>query len=468
MGDNPLGFLFGLGSNALFALDTLRQQQEARGSNEALLKGGLDLFLGQGGVDTSSFNIPSIAGHQLRNPYDAMGGSRQFQNDMTSRFASDWAGQKNEFGRFSDWLNSATGSRESRLLGEYDRGAGGVLGYAGDRVGSTMGLLRSGLGDVQNRMGARSQEALSGYANAFQDSYGQLQDRYARGMANLEGMGEQARKDINTQYKANEGRISADLAARGLGNTTVRQNLLQGNLREKMDTTGRLDESLRQQRLATDAALSGDVAAAKGADALNWSNLISGLRGDEATAAANATGILGNAYSGLTGDVMSTMGNLFGNRMNLSTGLSGQTLDTAAGLRQGAMGINDAYRQNVTNLAAQQGAYRMDLGNQANANYMNTLLGTSFGYPSMSAYDIMSAFGSGRGGLEATTDAMNLQKKQFNQALTMGALGMGMAPLGSLAGGFGGGLGYGMGSRWGGGGWGGNYSGMPMIPGVNA
>lgn len=444
-GDNPFSFGLGLLGNLLFAGDSARQEEEARQHNISLLRGGLGLNQAMGGLRPYDDPAGNLFGMPLQLPFDTMGQARQHEALGANRMGMDRQMATGRFNDFSKWLNEATQGRENRLLGEYDRGAGEVQGYAENRRDAVMDLLHGGVNDVQSRLGARTQDTLSGYANAFQDSYGQLQDRYTRGMANLEGMGEQARRDINERYDAQAGSVQQDLASRGLGNSTVLASMRMGNERERGGELGRLDESVRAQRLATDAALSGDVAAAKAADALNWSGLISGLRGDEANAAMSGTQMLGNAYAGLTGDVMGAMGNRFGNRMNLSSLLSGQTLGTAAGLREGGMNLQNAADSQLTNFLLGQSGYRMDQGNQANANYMNTLLGTNFAYPTMSPYQIMSGFGSARGGLEGTTDALNMQDKQFEQALTMSALSMGLNPLGSMMGGFGGGLGFQMG-----------------------
>lgn len=83
-------------------------------------------------------------------------------------------------------------------------------------------------------------------------------DRYARGIANLEGLGATESADIARKYSQAGAQQTQSLASRGLGNTTVVNAVAQGNLRNQTREQGALQERVRQQRLNTDAQLSGD------------------------------------------------------------------------------------------------------------------------------------------------------------------------------------------------------------------
>ena len=111
--------------------------------------------------------------------------------------------------------------------------------------------------------------ALSQYTRAFEEAkaanearyQGILQgyrDRYDRGIGILEGMGDQSRRDIDASYAGQASRMGQDMVGRGLSGTTVAQSMQMGVERERQGAVGRLDESLRQQHLQTDAQLSGD------------------------------------------------------------------------------------------------------------------------------------------------------------------------------------------------------------------
>lgn len=464
--NSPYGQYGSLFLSLLTGLDANRQSEEARGQQEEQARGVLDLYHAVGGRDTSGYRPTSFGGHRIGLPYDAMGEARQYGTDIEALLQGNQRQTENAFNRYRQDILNRTQSLSNRLMGAYDQGAGGLLDYAGGRRDAVMGLLERGYGDVQSRLGdrtrdtmgmlaSRSDQALRGYANAFQDSYGQLQRRYERGMANLEGAGEQERRDIDTAYGAQAGQIASDLASRGLGNTTVRQSLLQGNLREKTDAQGRLNERLRQERLATDAALSGDVAAAKGADAINWSNLISGLRGDEAnaysalrgdeaSAAAASTGALGGAYSGLTGDYQNTLAGTTTNRMNLLSSLLQQQLGTYGSLGAQRMGIQSGGRDALLNWRIGQGANLQNIGQGANAGYINALVGANVQQPDNTWLQVASNLGQGIGSANYTnymTDVMNQQRRPETLLTSslMGGVGGAltgglMSPVGAIAG----------------------------------
>lgn len=409
-----LSLLFGVPA----AVDAYRQQEQARIDNERLGKGLLDLYHQQGGRDTSGYAIPSMFGHQLASPYDTMGELRKLEEDIAGRIRGNTQASLRNLRTFGTALNSATDRRGRELLDAAEAGEADLRGQYGKFSDDLMAAVRG-----------RTAETLSTYDRLFGGALGSLQDRYTRGMRNLEGAGAQARRDIDTQYAANEGKIAADLAARGLGGSTILSSMKTGNLREKMDTIGRLEESLRRERAATDAALSGDIASAQMHNAATRTNLISGLRGDE----ISTQGDLGRGLLDMNRGFL-------GNRMNLLNTLTGERRDATVSLADLNRQIRDAGAASLTNWAASIGGQRQNLGNAANAGYMSTLSGVNYQYPQMSPYDIMMSLGRGLGGYEAGMDAINTAKQRTDQAITASALGIpagiGGAMLGVPYGGF--------------------------------
>lgn len=126
--------------------------------------------------------------------------------------------------------------------------AGGAGGGGG---GAANGLSN----EFQAAMNADKAENLRRYNNLLQG----YQDRYNRGLANLEGQGAQQKRDINKQYDSLAAANQQSLVSRGLGNSTLVNNAATSNLRGRTDAVGRLEDALRAQRLALDAQLSGDI-----------------------------------------------------------------------------------------------------------------------------------------------------------------------------------------------------------------
>jgi hypothetical protein len=89
--------------------------------------------------------------------------------------------------------------------------------------------------------------------------FGGYRDRYTRGMGYLRGAGEQARKDINTDYQNLNNKTQMNLAQRGLDSSTISGSMAAGVERQRQDSVGRLNEQLRKEYMDADARLSGDT-----------------------------------------------------------------------------------------------------------------------------------------------------------------------------------------------------------------
>lgn len=78
-------------------------------------------------------------------------------------------------------------------------------------------------------------------------------------MGYLENSGQQQAKDINQAYDKQLADTNQDLINRGLRASTITGNMGLQNQVERQNALGRMQDQLRQQRVATDSALSGDT-----------------------------------------------------------------------------------------------------------------------------------------------------------------------------------------------------------------
>ena len=137
--------------------------------------------------------------------------------------------------------------------GGYAAGGGGG-GYGGGGGGGGYGGNEF-FDAYQSAMDRANQENEARYRDILEGQ----QARYERGMGLLEGAGNQERADINEAYDAQGAALRQGVISRGLGNSSVSDTMQMGNLRERSNSMGRLNDRLIQQRMAADAQLSGDV-----------------------------------------------------------------------------------------------------------------------------------------------------------------------------------------------------------------
>lgn len=121
----------------------------------------------------------------------------------------------------------------------------------------------AGAGSNVSQLAAEYQSAMD-KANAandarYQDTLAGSQARYDRNMGYLNGAGQQQSKDINQQFDQQQANTNNDLINRGLRSSTIVGNMGLQNQVERQNAQGRLQDQLRQQRISTDAALSGDT-----------------------------------------------------------------------------------------------------------------------------------------------------------------------------------------------------------------
>lgn len=161
-------------------------------------------------------------------------------------------------------------------------GFAGGTGWAGTNVGAsaTNGISQWGGDNAQNapnpfaqavsgpamtpeqQLAASYQQAQQSALDANQKRYDDILAGYGntldRTRARLEGLGDQQKQDLSAQYDRNSGRINSDLVARGMSNTTVKDNLIQGNERERAAANNRLQEALTREYVGYDTGLEKD------------------------------------------------------------------------------------------------------------------------------------------------------------------------------------------------------------------
>ena len=132
-------------------------------------------------------------------------------------------------------------NQDARNIFEYGAESDRLLADYGGLQSDIMGGLRSLRDDVVGGYGRRGQMA----------------------QMMLRGLGGQERRDIDQAFDRRSSAETANLAARGLGGTSLGSTLRTGIDRERTDAQGRLGERLRRERLGTFLGTSGDTLSAK-------------------------------------------------------------------------------------------------------------------------------------------------------------------------------------------------------------
>jgi hypothetical protein len=226
---------------------------------------------------------------RLFNGTDSYQGMLGIVNDMLPQYQNYASGVK----QGAKNLQSSVGSG-------YDQLGGNVSSLIS---GSNRGV-DTGYRDLTGALGGR----MSGLQSGMDKSYA---DRTATGMGMLEGMGQQAKADIRNDYSNQSQSMKSDMASRGLGGTAVGAVMDRGIQKDQQNALGRVDESLRQQKLNTYSDLTADELASRSNLGLAGIELQRGLGSDRllakergGMAQAEAAGRIGMA--GL--DSMSNLG----------------------------------------------------------------------------------------------------------------------------------------------------------------
>jgi len=94
--------------------------------------------------------------------------------------------------------------------------------------------------------------------NIRSDIVGQLANRENDLVSQLQGLGTQARQDLNANFDIAGSNAVNDLRSRGLGSSSLVAGALGGNERERSNALGRLEEQLRRENIGVRSQLSGE------------------------------------------------------------------------------------------------------------------------------------------------------------------------------------------------------------------
>lgn len=83
----------------------------------------------------------------------------------------------------------------------------------------------------------------------YNQSFNELQNLRSQDMQDLQGQGQSAMADIRDAYRGNQSAVAANLAARGLSNSTLQSTLAQGANRQYVRQMMALKENLARQRI---------------------------------------------------------------------------------------------------------------------------------------------------------------------------------------------------------------------------
>lgn len=141
-------------------------------------------------------------------------------------------------------------------------GAGGPSGGFGGAGGGGGGAMsNTPLGSLV----AEYQRAMNEHNAATQGLYNSniagYVDMWKRNMARLQGVGDQQKADLTRDFNNSGSQIDSNMIDRGMSSSTVRQNLTEGNTRERTDAMNRLQSSLNREAIGYDTQLQGNVLA---------------------------------------------------------------------------------------------------------------------------------------------------------------------------------------------------------------
>ncbi len=244
-----------------------------------------------------------------------------------ARGMNDVAGMSN----ITDYMNQR-GTTAQNMIG----GMQGVANQYGQRTQTGQDLL-GGLYPVAQQYGQRTQTGMgiTDQLNNVVDQYGQ---RTAQGMNMVQNLGLQQRNDINRQYDNLAHGETSDLAARGLGNSTVASGVRQAAEADRAQALGRLHDQLSQQQLSTFSDLSGQQLGAAmqvpQIQAQNYAN----LSGQQLQFAGQIPQLMAQNYGQLSGQQLGYAGEIPQAQTNAYLQTSGQTADWMK--QYGQLGLN--------------------------------------------------------------------------------------------------------------------------------
>lgn len=280
---------------------------------------------------------------------------------------------------------SDTGELGDQIAGGYADRASAISGNLADDLGGLQGGYDSRATDLGAAYGGRERDITSYFDTGAGELRGDFGERRSRILNLLQGLGTQARTDLDERFTNREADLEQDLQERGLGTSTVRAGTRALNERERNAEMRRLNDDLAREQAEYDTRLSGDELAAA-QDLLGaGTSLRTGLTGESLAAGERTTGdSLNNMFrgtalqagtdAGLTADALNAAER--GGQNTLSQRLNA-TANIGNTMAQGYRDITSADQQNTGALANWIGArsdtypnsnWLLDLANQFGDN----------------------------------------------------------------------------------------------------
>jgi hypothetical protein len=136
---------------------------------------------------------------------------------------------------------------------------GGAMDPISQGYGALPGRYAGQAAGINRGYGQRAADVMGGFGRGAAGVGQGYQQRLATGMGMLSGYGRQAGADISRRYGAAGSTAQANLAARGLGGTTVAGDVGRGFATEESAEQRRLGEDVQRMQTGLYAGLSGDA-----------------------------------------------------------------------------------------------------------------------------------------------------------------------------------------------------------------
>jgi hypothetical protein len=169
--------------------------------------------------------------------------------------------------------------------------------YGTDQAKITENAITGTRGNYANLLGMLNADktgSMAGWQRRQGEVLGGYGDRLSTAMGMAEGLGEQAKKDVLTQYGASGASQQANLQNRGLGGTTIASGVAQSNMRQQADSMNRLADQLSREKIGLYTGLTGEQLAAQErltgqtqSMADQWANTITGTTNERNLAGLN-------------------------------------------------------------------------------------------------------------------------------------------------------------------------------------
>ena len=352
-----------------------------------------------------------------------------------------------------DYLNATTETQRDQVLGGYKQREGDVMSGFNNLLSDVMGGYDQRTKGVMGPFGDLQREVQQGYQQRETDiadilaglggldaDYGERRDR---AMANLAGLGEQAKADITKQYEGLAGQLAQQMMDKGMTGTTVMPALQMQLAGEESAEQRRLSEDLARERITWDSLLSGEqLAAQERVDTLRAS-FGAQLSGDTLASLSNLGMFGANLGAGLTGESLAALQNMGMYGTGLQADISGQGLSAEERLNAMMLDYNMALmggemdtitRQNQERLnwfwnpLMQEAGFMEGVTNEyPDAGFFANLM-QQFGYNAAPTPNAPNWFQSGGGGAIAGGAAGGLTAGLTGAALSGGG---GLAGLGA-------------------------------------